>query len=300
MERIGFIGLGAMGGPLAGHLVKNGFDVTVFDLDDQAVARLTDAGARSAASIAALAADSDIVFTCLPNSPDVREVVLGADGVLDHLVEGGMIVDLSTIDPTSTDELVKAVVERGRAFVDCPIGRTVDLAEQGEALFMVGASGNDFGRVAPMLEKMGSTIRHCGEAGSGIRTKLINNFCAIAIAQVNAEALALSQAFGLDLTETLETVNGTTATNGHLARLWPAKVFSGDTEPGFKISLAAKDLGLVVDAAKTAGVPVFTGAAARQALVLACQTEDYADKDFSALVDVACHHAGQPPARYSK
>lgn len=298
MERIGFIGLGAMGGPLARHLVEAGFEVRIFDLNADAVKRLTDKGGLAAASIADASANSDIVFTCLPNSPDVRAVVLGPDGVLENLGEGGMIIDLSTIDPTATDEIAAAVIEKGRAFADSPIGRTVDLAEKGEALFMVGASSNDFGRVKPVLAKMGSTIRHCGAPGTGIRTKLINNFCAIAIAQVNAEAFALSQAFGLDLKDTLETVNGTTATNGHLARLWPAKVFDGDIEPGFKISLAAKDLGLVVESAKSAGVPVFAGSAAHQALQLASGTEDFGDKDFSALVDVMCHHAGQKPPRF--
>jgi 4-hydroxybutyrate dehydrogenase/sulfolactaldehyde 3-reductase len=298
LERIGFVGLGAMGGPLAGYLVKNGFETRVFDLNPAALKILTDQGAISAPDVKFVAENSDIVFTCLPNSPEVRHVVLDPGGILEHLVDGGMIVDLSTIDPAITDEISRAVIEKGRAFADSPIGRTVDLAAKGEALFMVGATGNDFGRLQPVLSAMGSTVRHCGDPGSGIRTKLVNNFASIAIAQVNAEAIALSQAFGLDLAETLETVNGTTATNGHLARLWPAKVFAGDIEPGFKISLAAKDLGLVVEAAKTAGVPVFAGAAARQALMLACNTGDYANKDFSALADVACAHAGLKPPRF--
>lgn len=297
MERIGFIGLGAMGGPMAGNLQKKGHRLVVYDIDPSRIASLTALGAEAAGSVAAVAAAADIVITMLPDSPDVETVVLGPDGIAAHGRPEQLVMDMSTIDPAVTDRLAAALNERGMAFVDSPVGRLTIHAERGESLFMVGASHNDFGRVRPLLEAMGTTIHHCGGAGAGIRTKLVNNFVIIASCQVTAEALALAQAFGLDIGRTVEALKGTTATNGHLQFAWPAKVLAGDTAPGFRIRLAHKDLSLAVEAARRAGVPVFAGAAAREAVGQATRTGDFAERDFSALLDVVCGQAGIAPPR---
>ena len=152
---------------------------------------------------------------------------------------------------------------------------------------MVGATAEAFARVKPLLEAMGTTIHHCGGAGTGIRTKLVNNYLAIVSCAFNAEALALSQRFGLSLEKTLDVVHGTTATNGQLKIAWAAKVLKGDTEPGFTIDLAHKDLTLIVDAANTARVPMPIGAAARESFS-AARTLGQGAKDFSAMVDILC------------
>jgi len=128
----------------------------------------------------------------------------------------------------------------------------------------------------------------------------VNNFLAIASAQLSAEALALGAGLGLDVDAALSVVNDTTATNGHLARLWPVKVLAGDTDPGFTIELAYKDMCLVTDAARQSGVPVVMGGAARESLNLARRLKDYGQKDFSALLDVATEHAGLAPVRSGK
>ena len=299
-EKFAFIGLGAMGSPLALHLAKSGADLTVYDVNAAAMTRIVDAGAKAADSLADAVAGCDVVITCLPASKEVRAVILGPGGVLEHTGEGTLIVDTSTVDPETTDEVAAAALDAGCAFVDSPIGRTVDLAEQGNALFMVGATSNDFGRLKPALEAMGSTVHHCGGPGTGIRTKLVNNFLAIATAQLSAEALALGAGLGLDVDSALSVVNDTTATNGHLARLWPVKSLAGDIEPGFTIELAYKDMCLVTDAARQSGVPVVMGGAARECLNLARRHGDYGGKDFSALLDVACEHAGLEPVRSGK
>ncbi len=295
-ERIGFVGLGAMGRPMALNLLRKGHDVTVFDLHPEAMRPLVEAGAQ-AATLAELARDCDVVFTMLPNSPDVEQVVLGPGGIAEHARRDTLIVDMSTIDPAATDRLAAALRDRGLGFVDAPVGRTVTQAEKGESLFMVGAHDNDLGRVRPALEAMGTTIHHCGRPGTGIRTKLVNNFLAIATCQLSAEALALAQAFGLDPKTTLDVVNGTTATNGHLKIMWPIKVLAGDTGPGFRIALAHKDLALAMAAASDLGVPAFMGAAAREALSLAKKSGDYGGRDFSALLDLACEQAGVAKVR---
>ncbi len=292
IEKFAFIGLGAMGGPLAGHLAKSGADLTVFDLDADRLALVTAQGAKSAVTLGAAVAGCDVVFTCLPASKEVRAVLLGPDGVLAQVAKGTLIVDTSTVDPETTDEIAAAALDAGCAFADAPIGRTVDMAIAGNALFMVGATSNDFGRLKPALEAMSSTIHHCGGPGTGIRTKLVNNFLAIASAQLSAEALALGAGLGLNVDDVLKVVNDTTATNGHLARLWPVKVLNGDIEPGFSIDLAFKDMCLVTDAARQAGVPVVMGGAARESLNLARRRGDFGTKDFSALLDVASEQAG--------
>ncbi|MBL8671971.1 MAG: NAD-binding protein, partial [Alphaproteobacteria bacterium] len=227
-----------------------------------------------------------------PDSPDVEAVVLGADGLASSASEGLLVVDMSTLDPAATDRMARALAERGIGFADAPVGRLVSHAERGESLFMVGASHNDFGRLKPLLEAMGTTIHHCGPPGAGMRTKLVNNFIAIAVCQIDAEAFALAQAFGLDLRTTLDVVNGTTATNGHLKTNWPAKVLAGDITPGFRVALAHKDLSLAIEAARLAGVPMLAGAAVREAVGLAKGVGGVGDKDFSALLDHVCRQAG--------
>ena len=286
----GFVGLGNMGRPMASNLQRKGFPLVVFDIDTAAVRRLEPLGARAAGDVAAVAAACDIVITMLPHSASVEEVVAGPGGLLAHLRPGGLIMDMSTVDPTLTDRLAAAALAKGCAFVDAPVGRLASHAERGESLFMVGATPDAFARVTPLLEAMGTTIHHCGGVGSGIRTKLVNNYLAIVSCGFNAEALALSQRFGLSLEKTLEVVHGTTATNGQLKIAWAAKVLKGDTEPGFTIDLAHKDLTLIVEAAAAAGVPVPIAAAARGAFT-AARDEGFGAKDFSAMVDVLCDRA---------
>jgi 4-hydroxybutyrate dehydrogenase/sulfolactaldehyde 3-reductase len=296
MDQIGFIGLGNMGRPMASNLCKKGFRLAVHDLNRAPVAELEKVGATAAASPREVSSRCDVVFTMLPDSAAVEVVVLGPDGILAHARKGATIVDMSTIDPTVTDRLAAAAAAKGIGFVDAPVGRLASHAERGESLFMVGASDESFARVKPMLEAMGTTIHHCGGAGTGMRTKLVNNFLAIVSCQMNAEAIALSQRFGLSLAKTLDVIHGTTATNGQLKLAWATKVLKGDTAPGFTIDLAHKDLTLIVNAANAAKVPVPIAAMAREAFSSA-RTQGHGGKDFSAVVDVLCENAGIPKAR---
>jgi 4-hydroxybutyrate dehydrogenase/sulfolactaldehyde 3-reductase len=287
MDLIGFIGLGKMGRPMASNLCRKGCQLAVYDVLDNAAAEVAKHGATKAKSIADVAAGSDVIFTMLPDSAIVEAVVAGPDGVLAHARRGTVIVDMSTIDPRVTDRLAAAAAAKGVGFVDAPVGRLASHAERGESLFMVGGSPDDFARVKPLLEMMGTTIHHCGAVGSGMRTKLVNNFLAIVSCQMNAEAIALSQRFGLSLEKTLDVIHGTTATNGQLKLAWTTKVLKGDTEPGFTIDLAHKDLSLIVDAANAEKVPVTIATVAREAYSSA-RAQGYGGRDFSAMVDVLC------------
>jgi 4-hydroxybutyrate dehydrogenase / sulfolactaldehyde 3-reductase len=198
---------------------------------------------------------------------------------------------MSTVSPQTTDQLGKTAAARGIGFVDAPVGRLVTHAEKGESLFMCGGSEADFARVKPLLEAMGSTIHHCGAVGAGTRTKLVNNYLAIVSCQTNAEALALSQRFGLSLEKTLEVLYGTTAFNGQLKINWPNKVLIGDVDPGFTVDLAHKDLTLIVDSANAVSVPMPVGAAAREAFSTA-RAQGHGQRDFSVMVDALCELAG--------
>jgi len=289
-ERIGFIGLGNMGRPMASNLVRKGAGLLVHDRNPDPVSALAALGAGAASSVADVAAQSDVVFTMLPTSASVEEVIAGPAGVLAQGRSGTVIVDMSTIDPFVTDRLATMAADRGMAFVDAPVGRLASHAERGECLFMVGADADTFARVKPPLEAMGTTIHHCGGVGTGMRTKLVNNYLAIVSCQLNAEAIALSQRFGLTLEKTLDVIHGTTATNGQLKIAWPLKVLKGDVSPGFTIDLAHKDLTLIVEAANAVKVPVPIAAVAREAFSVA-RSRGHGAQDFSAMVDVLCAYA---------
>lgn len=299
MATIGFIGLGRMGRPMAGHLQKKGFSLLAYDIVAAPVRELVALGAAAAGSIAELAAACSTIITVLPSHVEVEQVTLGEDGVMANAAADTLVMDMSTVDPASTDRVAAALAAAGMRFVDAPIGRLASHADRGECLFMVGAGDEDFAQVRPMLEAMGTDIHHCGPPGSGIRTKLVNNYLAITSCQMNAEALALSQRFGLDLGKTLDVIHGTTATNGQLKINYASKVLSGDIEPGFQIDLAHKDLSLVMTAANAGRVPMAIGAAARESLSMA-RARGWGGKDFSALLDALCESAGLENVRFTQ
>lgn len=295
-ERVGFIGLGAMGGPMAANLVRKGHDLIVFDIAADRTAELAGMGAEAAASVAEVARKADIILIMLPDSPDVEEAVLGTEGIIVHGRPDQLVMDMSTIAPATTDRLHRTLTEAGIGFVDAPVGRLAVHAQRGELLFMVGASGNDFGRVKPLIEGMGTTIHHCGAPGTGIRTKLVNNLIAISVCQIDAEGLALAQSWGLDVQKTIDVINGTTATNGHLVTNWPGKVLQGDVTPGFRVALAHKDVSLALQAAHEAGIPMHATSAVRE-VYAGASAAGHADDDFSVMVDYLCERIGVKPPR---
>jgi len=299
MEKIGFIGLGRMGRPMASNMVRKGFNLVVLDINPDPVAELVELGAKAATDIADLVAQSDIIITMLPSSVEVLATVVGPGGVLDHARSGQLVMDMSTIEPGATHQMADAAKGKGVAIVDAPVGRLAIHADRGESLFMVGAEPADLERVRPLLDAMGTTVLHCGPVGSGEAMKLVNNYLCVVSCQMNAEALALSQRFGLDLDRTLEVLNGTTGYNGQLQLNWTNKTLAGDTSPGFTIDLAHKDLSLILSAAGAGKVPMPVGAAAREAFSLA-RSGPHAGSDFSAMVDVLCEVAGIEKPRMAK
>lgn len=289
--KVGFIGLGAMGLPLAKNLQRKGFDVNAYDIDPARADAIVELGGRKAASVAEASQDAAIVITCLPATPHVEAVVLGADGVLAHIDDGALLMEMSTIDARGTDRVAQACADKGTPFVDSPIGRLVLHAERGESLFMVGADDASFARVEPLLLAMGNAIYRCGGVGMGSRMKVVNNFLLLTIAQVSAEAVALGTRLGLDIDTILQVTGNTTAQNGQLHTLMVNKVLKGDTEPGFTIDLAFKDMTLAMTAAGEQRIGLPVGAAAH-AVYGGARATDLAASDYSALLEYACRNAG--------
>lgn len=297
MERIGFVGLGRMGQAMSGNLLRKGFAVTGFDLREEAMRKAEARGARRAASLGEIARGCDIVLTMLPGPREVRDAALSPEGIIAQGRPGMILVDMSTVDPATTDTLATAAGRAGMSVVDAAVGRLAEDADRGECLFMVGADPSDLERVRPLLDAMGNRIHHAGPVGAGTRTKLIIHFLAIVSCQMNAEAFALAQGLGLDLPPLYDLMQGTTATNGQMRRRYPGKVFAGDIEPGFTTGLARIDLSLALDAARQSGVPVPMAEAARHAVERACAA-GYGEKDFSSLLDHWCEISNVEKCRF--
>jgi 4-hydroxybutyrate dehydrogenase/sulfolactaldehyde 3-reductase len=292
-EDIGFVGLGAMGGPMCTNLLGKGFRATVFDAAPGAADPLLEAGARQGQSLADVARSSDVVITTLPNSEHVEAVMLGDGGIVANARPGALVIDTSTIFPETTTKVGAALAERGIGFIDAALGRSPLHAVAGTLMFMVGGDAADVERARPILAAMGDTIHHCGPVGSGVRTKLVNNYLTTIHSVITAEALALAQKLGLDPALQMEIMSGTAANNWMVSFHFPHFVLGGNTDPGFALQHARKDLGLAVRLGDANGVDLPTGIAAL-ATYDRLMAAGYAAKDFSATLVAACEAAGVP------
>ena len=299
-EKVAFKGLGAMGGPMALNIIKKGTSVSVFDIETEKMEPHIKVGGIPGKSIQDTIKDAEIIITMLPSTENVKAVITGQDGVLSFAKPNTVILDMSTIAPTGTDEVYALCKQKNIKFIDAPVGRLVSHAISGDSLFMVGCDEEDaFKKVEPLLNAMGTTIIRCGKVGSGIRAKVVNNFQILSIAQITAEALTLAQKIGLDL-ETFKQVNaGTTANNGQFHINFLSKVLQNDIEPGFTIDLAHKDMGLAIETANSFRVGLPVGSSV-QAVYAQARSGKFAKKDFSALLDYACELAEVSPPRIKK
>jgi len=262
MSRIGFIGVGNMGAPMASNIARGGHQVRAFDVNADAVARLAGVGIAPAATAADAARDADFVITMLPNSSHVETAAFGADGFAEAMPATALHIDMSTIAPVATDAIGARLKTLGRAMIDAPVGRQQSHAVAGKLLIMVGGAPADLERARPILSLMGDTIIHCGPLGAGIRMKVINNFMSIALNSLTSETLVLAEKAGLDPELARSLMLQTVAGQGHMGTTYPAKVLKGDLAPGFAIDLAYKDMGLASDLAEALAVPIETGRAA--------------------------------------
>ncbi|MGH9485406.1 MAG: NAD(P)-dependent oxidoreductase [Terriglobales bacterium] len=259
--RVGFIGLGTMGGPMARNLLKAGHHLTVFDVRPEAMAPFAAIGATLAPTACGAAAEADVLITMLPEPADVERAVLDGGGVIESLRRGGTLVEMSTIDPATTRRIGAALVAKGIRMLDCPVGKTAEHAVSGTLTLMVGGDAALLAEMKPLLLCMGSEIFHCGELGAGQAMKLCNNLLAATIASAASEVLATGVKAGLRLERMLEVMRTTMAWNAQLAVAMPQKGFRGDFSPGFMLRLAQKDVRLALGLVRAAGLEPVLGEA---------------------------------------
>ncbi len=255
MGKTGFIGLGIMGKPMAKNLIKAGYDLVVYDIVSEAVEELKKEGAAPANSIAQVARESDVIVTMLPNSPHVKEVVLGEGGVLENAKAGTIIVDMSSISPIVSKEIESECASRGVVLLDAPVSGGEPKAIDGTLAIMVGGEEKAFDKVKEMLLKMGSSAVHVGGIGSGNVTKLANQIIVALNIAAMSEAMVLATKCGVDPERVYDAIRGGLAGSTVLDAKMPM-VLNGNFKPGFRIELHIKDLQNALDAAHAVGSPI--------------------------------------------
>jgi 3-hydroxyisobutyrate dehydrogenase len=286
--KIGFIGTGTMGQPMLANLVKKGFAVTAFDVVPAALAAAVRLGAERVGSAGEAAANCELVITMLPSSANVEAVYLGPGGVAENAAQGRLCVDMSTIDPGTSQRVAARLKERGVRFLDAPVSGGVGGATAGTLAIMVGGDAGDLEEARPALAAMGSNIIHVGDVGAGEVAKLCNNLISGSALIAVAEAFRIGEAFGVDpqiLTSVIAKSSGATWVMEHMHPV-PGIVDSAASSrqyaPGFMTDLMAKDLGLAVSAAREKRVPVVVAPAAQQLYRLA-SSHGLGREDFSSV-----------------
>ena len=280
--RIGFIGLGNLGRPLAVNLVRSGHSVMGFDLDSEKLQAFAGDGGSIAGSISEAAGFGDVAITVLPDAPDVEDVALGTGGIIHSLAPDSVYIDMSTIDPHATRGIGKAFAERDIEMIDAPVARTLEMAWQGKSFLMLGGDPDAIERVRPVLDSVSEISIYCGPRGNGSATKLTNNFLANGILAVAVEALGIAIKSGLSLETVLETVSKTGTFNKMMLEILPSNAFRGDFAPGFRTVLAHKDQRLAMDLAGSFGIHAPVGAATLD--VLAEAVAAHPDLDLSSVL----------------
>lgn len=290
-QRVGFIGLGTMGRPMAKRVLQAGFPLTVCDVLAEPMEELVKLGAAAADSPRAVAEASQVVITMLPNSPHVEEAILGKGGVIEGLKPGAVVIDMSTIEPAVTRKVAEAVAARGGRMLDAPVGKSSAAAAEGTLTIMVGGDEATFQECRHILATMGTSIFHCGGIGAGATVKLVNNLMASVIIAAVAEGLTLGVKAGVK-PETMIQVLGTSgASSFHLTNTFPSKALKGDLQPGFMLDLAYKDLGLIASTAANVGVPLPVTSLVRELAGMARQ-KGLGKLDWTSLIKLYEEWAG--------
>lgn len=290
MERIGFIGLGIMGRGMAANLLRVGFAVTVWNRTAERMATLQEMGAAAGQNPADVAARSDIIITCVSDTPDVQAVVLGEAGVVHGAQPGALLIDCSTISPQATKEMAAQLAERGAHWLDAPVSGGSEGAANGTLSIMVGGEAAQFARALPVLQAMGRTVTHVGPTGAGQMVKLVNQILVVVTMLGVGEALLFAEAGGLDLGKTLTAVAGGAAGSWSLSNRGP-QMIARDWRPGFTIDLQQKDLRLVLEAADQLGMPLLGTSLVFQ-LYRTLQQQGLGSEGNHAIVKALEHLAG--------
>jgi len=280
--KIGFIGLGIMGKPMSKNLIKAGYDLIVVDKNQSAVDEVVAAGAKSAATAKAAAQAADIIITMLPNSPHVKEVVLGENGVLEGAKKGAAFIDMSSIAPLVSRELAAKLAEKGVEMLDAPVSGGEPKAIDGTMSVMVGGKQEVFDKCYPVMKAMAGSVVRTGEIGAGNVTKLANQVIVALNIAAMSEALVLASKAGVEPELVYQAIRGGLAGSTVLDAKAPL-VMDRKFDPGFRINLHIKDLNNALETAHDMGVPLPMTAAVME-MMQALKVDDMGEKDHCSLV----------------
>ena len=284
VERIGFIGTGIMGKPMAHNLLRAGFAVTVHNRTKVKATELLSAGAQWADSPAAAANGAAVVITCLPDTPDVQQVLLGEKGVIETASDGLVCVDMSTISPAATQRMGAELARKSVTLLDAPVSGGQIGAIESKLSIMMGGPKEAVEKVRPIMEAMGKSVTHCGPLGSGQMTKLANQVMVIHTIMSVAEGLVFARKAGLDM-ETTWKVTSAGAAGSHSLKVLGRKIIDGDFKPAFMVDLQMKDLRLVMEYAGQLHQPL-PGVALAKELLSVLQVQGRGRDGTQALFDV--------------
>jgi 2-hydroxy-3-oxopropionate reductase len=285
VEKVGFIGLGIMGKPMAKNLMEAGYELVLYNRTlEKAQEMAEDGEAGVAANPREVAENSDIIITMLPDSPDVRDVVTEQDGVLEGIEEGNLLVDMSTISPLVTEQLAANLKERGASMLDAPVSGGDVGAIEGTLSIMVGGSEEDFERARPLFDVMGKTVTHVGPTGTGQVTKAANQVVVALTIEAVSEALVLGSKGGVAPEKILEVLSGGLAGN-KVMEVKREKFLSHKFDPGFRSELHHKDLSIALAAGREYGVVMPVTAIVDQ-MLLAMKKKGWGGEDHSALLRI--------------
>ncbi|THA23814.1 2-hydroxy-3-oxopropionate reductase [Streptomyces sp. RKND-216] len=284
LPKIAWIGLGIMGSPMAENLIKAGYDVTGFTLEQDKLDRLAKNGGTAAASVAEAVRDADVVITMVPADPQVKAVILGEDGVLTHARRGATVIDMSSITPQTSVAVAEAAaaLDKDLSVLDAPVSGGEAGAIEAVLSIMVGGEQAVFDRSKPILDALGKTVILCGPHGSGQTVKAANQLIVAVNIQACAEAVVFLEKSGVDLDAALDVLAGGLAGSTVLARK-KDNFKKRDFQPGFRIDLHHKDMGIVSDAARSVGAALPVGAVVAN-LVASLRAQGDGGLDHSALL----------------
>jgi 2-hydroxy-3-oxopropionate reductase len=291
VTRIGFVGLGIMGAPMAAHLVAAGHEVTGYARRPPAARRLADAGGMPVDDVATAVAGAEVVITMLPDHPDVEQVVLGDGGVFANAADDLLFVDMSTIRPETSVEIAARGADAGVRVLDAPVSGGQAGAENATLSIMVGGTDADFAAAKPLFDVLGGTVVHVGPHGAGQTVKAANQLVVAGIYALVSEAIVLLEASGVDARAGLDVLAGGLAGN-RVLDLKRESMLNREFAPGFRIDLHHKDMGIVADAARKAGVALPVTGLTTQ-LVAAARAMGLGDLDHSALLTVVERLSGR-------
>lgn len=279
--KVAFIGMGTMGAPMALNLLEAGYEVTVHNRTRDREQPMAEAGAKRAESPSATAMGADVIITCVSDTPDVEAVILGDQGIIHGAAPGAIVVDMSTISPTKTQEIAATLADKGIHMIDAPVSGGSEGAQRGTLSIMVGGEAEIVDKVHSVLAAMGTTITHVGPIGSGQMTKAINQIIVAGTYWAVAEGLTVGLKAGLDMDQVVQAVGGGAAGSWGLTNR-SGNMIANEYPLGFRVRLHQKDLNIALNAARELGVTLPIAAYVEQ-IETGLMAQGYGDEDISAI-----------------